>query len=50
MMKKMWLCKVTENVFMANICEYFKLNGSHPQISPLDEHLSMYRGMQFIEN
>lgn len=34
---------------MANICEYFKLNGRHLQISLL-EHLSMYKGMQFIEN
>jgi hypothetical protein len=34
---------------MANICEYFELNDSHLQISPL-ERLDVYKGMQFIEN
>lgn len=34
---------------MANICEYFELNNSHLQISPL-EHLHVQKGMQFIEN
>jgi len=37
-MKKVWLCRVSGSAFMANIREYYYINDSHLQISPL-EHL-----------